>query len=137
MSTKIFINLPVKDLQQTIAFYTKLGFTFNEQFTNENGTCMIVSDSIFVMLLVEPFFKTFIPHKEISNAQKSTEVLLCISAENRESVDRMVSLAIAAGGSSPMPKQDYGWMYSHAFEDLDGHIWEVAYIDETAIPQNP
>ena len=137
MATKIFINLPVKNLEQTVQFFTKLGFSFNAQFTNENATCMVISDSIFVMLLVEPFFKTFIPHKEISNAQKTTEVLLCLSAESREKVDEIISFALEAGGSAPMPKQDHGWMYSHGFEDLDGHLWEVAFIDSSAIPENP
>ncbi len=136
MSTKIFINLPVKDLQKTIAFFTKLGFGFNAQFTNESATCMVISEDISVMLLVEDFFKGFIPHKEISDAKKTTEVLLCLSAESRDEVNEMVRLAIEAGGTTPMAVQDHGWMYSHAFEDLDGHIWEVAFIDETSIPTN-
>jgi predicted lactoylglutathione lyase len=98
---------------------------------------MIISDDISVMLLVEPFFKTFVPHKEISDAKKTTEVLLCISAESRAKVDEMIALALEEGGTTPVPKQDHGWMYAHSFEDLDGHIWEIAFIDETAIPQNP
>jgi hypothetical protein len=98
---------------------------------------MIISDDIFVMLLVEPFFKTFLPGKEISDAKKTTEVLICLSADSREKVDELVGLALEAGGAAPMAKQDHGWMYSHGFEDLDGHLWEVAFMDTSAIPQNP
>lgn len=128
MSKQIFVNLPVKDLSKTVAFFTKLGFTFNAQFTNEDATSMIVADNIFVMLLVEPFFKNF-TKKEIADAKKTTEVIICLSAESREKVDEMVKLAIEAGGSAPIDKQDHGWMYQHGFEDLDGHLWEIAYMD--------
>ncbi|MDO8554411.1 MAG: VOC family protein [Candidatus Micrarchaeota archaeon] len=131
---QIFVNLPVKDLDKTIAFFTKLGFTFNPQFTNENATCMIVSDSIFVMLLVEPFFKSFIK-KDICDARKSTEVLMGLSAESRVKVDAMVNSAIAAGGKEPRPSQDHGWMYGRVFEDPDGHIWEIMYMDESKMPE--
>jgi predicted lactoylglutathione lyase len=134
MATKIFVNLPVKNLNNTVEFFTKLGFTFNQQFTDENATCMIVGDDIFVMLLVEPYFKTFIK-KEIADASKTTEVLLGLSADSREEVDEMVRKAIAAGGSAPNPKQDQGFMYGHGFQDLDGHLWEVFYMDPSAINQ--
>ena len=137
MSTKIFVNLPVKDLTKSIEFFSKLGYSFNEQFSDENATSMIIAEDIVVMLLVEPFFKTFIGNKEISNAKKSTEVLICLSAESREKVDELVRLAVEAGGTASASKQDHGWMYGHGFEDLDGHQWEVMYMDTTAIPENP
>jgi hypothetical protein len=134
MTRQIFVNLPVKDLNKAIEFFTRLGFTFNPQFTDENATCMIVGDNIFVMLLVEDFFKTFIK-KEICDATKSTEVLLALSAESREMVDEMVSKAIEAGGTEPREPQDHGWMYGRSFEDVDGHIWEILYMDESALIQ--
>jgi uncharacterized protein len=130
MATQIFINLPVKDLGRSVDFFTKLGFTFNPQFTNEKGTCMIVGENIFVMLLIESFFQTF-TKKEIADTSKSTEVLLCLSAESPEKVDEMVSKALASGGTASREKQDHGFMYEHSFQDPDGHLWEVAYVDIT------
>jgi hypothetical protein len=135
MSTKIFVNLPVKDLPKSIAFFTRLGFKFNPQFTDETATCMIVAEDIFVMLLTEAKFKTFTP-KAICDATKSTEVLVALSAENREKVDAMVRDALAAGGTTYAETKDYGFMYQHGFQDLDGHIWEVFYMDPSAIEQN-
>ena len=134
MSTKMFVNLPVKDLDRTVAFFTALGFKFNPQFTDKNATCMIVSEEAFVMLLVEPFFKGFTP-KPISDAKKSTEVLLCLSAESRAEVDDMVAKAIAAGGSAPNKPQDHGFMYQRTLADPDGHIWEPFWMDPAAIPK--
>ncbi len=136
MAKKIFVNIPVKDLNIAIKFYTHLGFTFNQQFTNQDATCMVVSDDIMVMLLREEFFQKFTP-KPIADAKKTTEVLICISAESREEVDQYVRLAIAAGGKALMPAQDHGFMYGHGFEDLDGHMWEISYMDMSALPQNP
>lgn len=132
MGTQIYVNLPVKDLNKSIDFFTKLGFKFNPQFTNENATCMIIGDDIYVMFLVEKFFKTF-TRKDICDSAKSTEVILCLSSESREKVDEMVSNAIAAGGTSPMNKQDQGWMYGHGFQDLDGHLWEIMWMDKTNV----
>ena len=132
MTTKIFVNLPVKDLNKTIEFFTKLGFKFNPQFTDENATCMIIGDDIFVMLLVEKFFKTF-TKKEICDTSKNTEVIVALSAESREKVDRMISKAIESGGNESREPQDHGWMYGRSFEDIDGHIWEIIYMDESAI----
>ncbi len=132
MATKIFVNLPVKNLNQSMAFFTALGYTFNSEFTDENATCMIIAEDIFVMLLIEPFFKNF-THKEIADASKTTEAIICLSADSREQVDEMVRKAVAAGGAAPRPKQDHGWMYQHGFEDIDGHIWEVMYMDATAV----
>jgi uncharacterized protein len=132
MSTKIFVNLPVEDLNESVDFFTKLGYKFNPQFTDENATCMIVDENIFVMLLVEKFFKTFIP-KEICDTTKSSEVLVALSFESRAAVDAMVAKAIAAGGTTYKEPQDYGFMYQHGFQDLDGHIWEIFFMEESAI----
>jgi len=134
MSRKIFVNLPIKNMERTQAFFKSLGFSFNPQFTNEQGACMVVSDDIFVMLLVEPFFQTF-TKKPIADATKTTEVLLCLSCDSRAEVDALVKKALAAGGTSPNPPQDHGFMYGHGFTDLDGHIWELAYMDPAHVQQ--
>ncbi len=136
MARKIFVNLPVHDLKKSIGFFTRLGFTFNPQFTDETATCMIVTDDIFVMLLTRDKFKTFIP-KEISDATKSTEVLVALSLDSRGEVDEMVRKAVAAGGTTYNKPQDHGFMYAHGFQDLDGHIWEVFYMEPSAIQQTP
>lgn len=128
MATKIFVNLPVKDLNQSVEFFTSLGFQFNPQFADETATCMIVSEDIFVMLLTEAKFKTFTP-KAICDATKSTEVLVCLSSESRAAVDEMVRKAVAAGGTTYNEPQDHGFMYGHGFQDLDGHIWELVYME--------
>ncbi|GAB4368092.1 MAG: VOC family protein [Elainellaceae cyanobacterium] len=135
MAQKIFVNLPVKDLNQSIDFFAKLGFDFNPQFTDETATCMIVSDDIFVMLLTHDKFKTFTPNA-ICDATKSTEVLVCLSCESRAAIDDMVSRAIAAGGTTYNEPQDYGFMYAHGFQDLDGHIWELMYMEPSAVNQS-
>ncbi|MES2530633.1 MAG: VOC family protein [Pseudomonadota bacterium] len=132
MSTKIFVNLPVKDLDRAVAFFTHLGFSFNPKFTDANATCMIVTDDIFVMLLVEPYFQTFTP-KPISDAHKSTEVLLCLSRESRAAVEEMAAKAVAAGGTTPNPPKDHGFMYQHGFQDLDGHLWELVFMEPGAV----
>lgn len=134
MATKIFVNLPVKNLKKSIAFFTKLGFTFNPQFTDETATCMIVSEDIFVMLLTEEKFKTFTP-KPICDATKNTEVLVALSSESRAKVDEMVRKAVAAGGTTYNKPQDHGFMYAHGFQDLDDHIWELIYMEPSAINQ--
>lgn len=134
MATKIFVNLPVQNLDKSIAFFTQLGFSFNAQFTDETATSMIVSDDIFVMLLTKEKFKTFTPN-EICDATKSTEVLLCLSSETRADVDEMVRKAIAAGGTTYNGPQDLGFMYGHGFQDLDGHIWEIMYMEPSAVNQ--
>ena len=136
MSRKIFVNLPVDNMQRSRAFYEALGFSFNPQFTNEQGACMVVSDDIYVMLLVKPFFQTF-TGKAIADASQTTEVLVCISADSRDEVDALVRKAKAAGGAVPRQPQDHGFMYGHGFEDPDGHIWEVAYMDMSAVPASP
>ncbi|MGH8109542.1 MAG: VOC family protein [Arenimonas sp.] len=128
MSTQIFVNLPVKNLDKTVKFFTALGFTFNPKFTNENATCMIIGENIFAMLLVESFFESFTA-KEICDTSKSTEVIICLSRESRADVDVIVKNALSAGGKAPRPSQDHGFMYQHGFEDIDGHTWEVVYMD--------
>lgn len=128
MNTQIFVNLPVKNLNRSIEFFTQLGFQFNPQFTDETATCMIVSDDIFVMLLTHEKFKTFTPNA-ICDATKSTEVLVCLSAESRAAIDERVRTAVAAGGSTYNESQDHGFMYGHGFQDLDGHIWELIYME--------
>lgn len=128
MNKQIFVNLPVKDLNKSKAFFSALGYTFNPQFTNESGACMIISDnSIYAMLLTEEFFKTF-TDKQIAKAHEVTEVLNCLSCESREEVDSLVAKALAAGGKAPRPPQDHGFMYAHSFEDLDGHTWELVHM---------
>ncbi len=134
MATQIFVNLPVKDLDRSVAFFTALGYRFDPRFTNENATCMIVSeDHVYVMLLVEPFFQTF-TSKAIADARTSTEVLLCLSCESRAQVDELVAKAVAAGGSTPTKAQDHGFMYQHGYQDLDGHVWELMYMEPGAMP---
>ena len=132
MATKIFVNLPVKNLDKSIRFFKSLGYTFNQQFTDETATCMIVSEDIHVMLLTHEKFKTFTP-KQISDATKTTEVLLALSLESRAQVDEMVRKAVAAGGSTYNEPQDHGFMYAHGYQDLDGHIWEVLWMDPKAV----
>ena len=134
MATKIFVNLPVKNLDRSVEFFTKLGFSFNAQFTDETATCMVVSEDIFVMLLTEAKFKEFTPNP-ICDATKSTEVLVCLSSESREEVDKMICKAVAAGGTTYNEPQDYGFMYSHGFQDLDGHIWETMFMEPSAVNQ--
>ncbi|HET9217619.1 MAG TPA: VOC family protein [Terriglobia bacterium] len=131
MGTQIFVNLPVKDLAESKDFFAKLGFTFNPQFTDDKAACMVVSDQSFVMLLTEPFFKTFTP-KAICDATKSTEVLTALSCDAREKVDDLVRKAVANGGSTYSEPKDYGFMYQHGFQDRDGHIWELVYMDPNA-----
>lgn len=134
MATKIFVNLPVKNLDRSVEFFTKLGFSFNAQFTDETATCMVVSEDIFVMLLTEAKFKEFTPNP-ICDATKSTEVLVCLSSHSREEVDKMIRNAVAAGGTTYNEPLDYGFMYSHGFQDLDGHIWETMFMEPSAANQ--
>jgi uncharacterized protein len=134
MALKIFVNLPVKDLKKSLEFFTRLDFKFNPQFTDETAACMVVGEDIFVMLLTQDKFKSFTP-KEICDATKSTEVLVCLAVENRARVDDMVHKAVVAGGTTYNDPQDHGFMYGHGFQDLDGHIWEIIYMEPSAIHQ--
>ena len=134
MATQIFVNLPVKDLNKSVEFFTKLGFSFNPQFTNEDATMMIIEENISVMLLVEKFFRTF-TSKEIADSTKSTEVIVSLSADSREVVDEMVDKAIDAGAATPKEPINEQGMYGRSFEDLDGHHWEYMYMDMSAMNQ--
>ncbi len=136
MATQIFVNLPVKELARSVEFFTRAGFTFNPQFTSEKGTCMVVADDIFVMLLVEDFFKTFIT-KSICDAQKSTEVLMCLSLETRLMVDEMVDKALAAGATESKKPMNQDGMYMRSFQDLDGHLWEILHMTPVAVNIGP
>ena len=124
----IFVNLPVRDLEASKTFFGALGYTFNPTFTDDNAACMIISDSIFVMLLVESFFAGFTT-RPISDARQQTEVITCLSATSRTAVDALVDTALKAGASEPMPARDYGFMSQRRFQDLDGHLWEIAHMD--------
>lgn len=132
MNTNIFVNLPVKDLNKSIAFFTQLGYTFNQQFTDEKATCMIISDTIYVMLLVEPFFMSF-TKQPITDTTQSNEVIIALSAESREAVDTLVDNAFKAGAGVYNEPQDDEYMYTRSFKDLDGHRWEVMYMDPSYI----
>ena len=127
MHSQIFVNLPVKDLNRSVDFFTKLGYKFNPQFTDENATCMILGDNLFAMLLVEKFFASF-TSKAIADTSKFNEVLTCLSCDSKQEVDDLVSKARAAGAKVPRQAQDHGFMYSHGYEDLDGHTWELVHM---------
>lgn len=135
MASEIFVNFPVKNLAKTKEFFGKLGFKFNPRFTNGDGACMVIGKNIYAMLLVEKFFKSFLPGRQICDSSTHTETLTCISLESRSAVDKMMSAAISAGGSEYREKQDYGWMYGRAFLDLDGHIWELCHMDLSKLPK--
>ncbi len=128
MSSMIFVNLPVKDLARSKAFYTSLGFSINRQFTDHNAACIVISDQIGVMLLVEPFFSTF-TDKPIADARATVQMLLALTRERRSAVDELMNAALANGGIASMPEMDHGFMYSRSFQDPDGHIWEPMWMD--------
>ncbi|MFE5770737.1 VOC family protein [Streptomyces sp. NPDC056485] len=132
MPTMIFVNLPAKDIEAAKAFWVKLGYSFNPQFSDENTGCLVISDTIFAMLMTEARFKDFAT-KEVADATKTTEVMLALSAESREQVDEVLGAALAAGATEPRPAQDLGFMYGRAFEDLDGHVWEYVWMDPAAV----
>jgi predicted lactoylglutathione lyase len=132
MATKIFVNLPVKDLEKSMAFFTALGFSFNPQFTDEKAGCMIISDSIFAMLLTEPYFQTF-TKKAVSDAKAATEVLIALDTNSKEEVQQIIAKAEKSGATIYSEPQDHGWMYVHSFADLDGHQWEIIYMDQSQL----
>ena len=134
MSRKIFVNLPVKDLKKSMSFYEGIGFKNNPQFTDATGACMVVSEEIYVMILSHEKFKGFTP-KQIVDATKSSEVLNSLSYDSRAEVDDVVAKATRAGGTKYSEPRDYGFMYQHGFQDPDGHIWEVFWMDPKGIPQ--
>lgn len=133
MATKVFINLPVKNLEKSMEFFKNLGYNFNPQFTDENAASMVVSENIFVMLLTETYFKTF-TKKQICDAKTSTEVLIALDTNSREEVQQTITKAKELGATIYAEPQDHGWMYQHSFADLDGHQWEIAYMDANQMP---
>lgn len=129
---KIFVNLAVKDLNLTKEFFSKLGFEFNPQFTNEMAACMVINENIYAMLLVEDHFKTFTT-KEIADTTKSAEAIVALSVDSKESVIETVNKALEAGGRPSKDPQDHGFMYGWGFEDINGHLWELFYMDQSAL----
>ncbi|MCP1182241.1 VOC family protein [Paenibacillus sp. 1781tsa1] len=130
---QIFVNLPVQDLKKSVEFFTKVGFEFDANFTDESATCMIIGENIYAMLLVEERFQSFIS-KKISNAADTTEVIVALSVDSRDQVDTIVQAALDAGAKPSNEPQDHGFMYGWSFQDLDDHLWEVSYMDLSAFP---
>jgi predicted lactoylglutathione lyase len=133
-SRKVFVNLAVHDLARSVEFFTQLGFRFDPRFTDENATCMILSDEAFVMLLDDDFFKTF-TKKDLCDPTTQVEAILALSADSRAEVDDIVDTALAAGGRPSNEPMDQGFMYARSFQDVDGHLWEVIYMDPAAVGQ--
>ena len=127
-NSKIFVNLPVRNLDASMEFFKKLGFTFNAQFTDDTAACMVISEHIYAMLVTHAKFKQFTP-KAIADAKTSSEVLIALSLDSKAAVDTMADAALAAGGRKAREPQDHGFMYERAFEDPDGHIWEAFWMD--------
>jgi predicted lactoylglutathione lyase len=136
MIRQIFVNLPIRDMQRSQAFFKALGLSFDPRFTNDQGACLQIAPNIYAMLLVEPFFQGF-TKLPVADARKCTEVLIALSCDSRAEVDARVAQAVAAGGTTPNAPVDHGFMYQHGFADLDGHQWEVFWMDESAAPQQP
>jgi hypothetical protein len=134
MANKIFINLPVADLQKAMDFYTAIGFTNNPQFTDNTAACMLLTEEIYVMLLTHPKFNEF-TKKEIANSFKTASVINSLSVDSNEEVNTMIEKSLAAGGKETNEAKDYGFMQQRSFEDLDGHLWEVLYMDLSKFPQ--
>ncbi|MBN1411104.1 MAG: VOC family protein [Spirochaetales bacterium] len=134
MVAHVFINLPVKNLDKSTRFFRALGFSFNETYADETSACLVLSGDISVMLLTEERFMSFTP-KKISDARKTAELFLALSVESREEVDELVGKAVAAGGTAYDEPEDHGFMYGHVFQDLDGHAWEVFYMDSEKFEQ--
>lgn len=134
MSRKIFVNLPVKNLDKSMKFFESLGFSFNPQFTDQTAACMVISDDIYAMLLTHEKFRQFAPNG-LCDVKKGSEVLLCLSCDSRSEVDELAGKVIAAGGRMAREPMDHGFMYERSFHDPDGHIWEVMWMDPAAILQ--
>ena len=131
---EIYVNLPVADLNRSKAFFAALGFEFNRQFTDDKSACMIIGEKSYVMMLRNEMYEGFVPGKAIADASVTSEVIVAVSAPDRAAVDTMIANAVAAGGSEYRAAEDHGWMYYRAFQDLDGHVWEVLAIDESQLP---
>lgn len=133
MTTPIYINLPVQDLQKSTAFFSALGYGFDARFTNDQAACMVIDPGhVYVMLLVKPFFQGFLADREIADSATQREAILCVGCNSREEVQGTVAKAVAAGASTPLAAKDYGFMYQHGFDDLDGHQWEYMWMDPNA-----
>ena len=135
MSTKIFVNLPVKDLGQSMSFFRSIGYSFNPQFTDETAACMVISDDIYAMLLTHPKFSDFSP-KKIADATQTSEVITALSTDSKDKVNSLVDAALQAGATENRNPTDYGFMYLRSFSDLDGHIWEIFWMDPSAANQD-
>lgn len=135
MVSKIFVNLPVKDLDKSMAFFKSVGFSFNPQFTDKTAACMVMSDDIYAMLLTHPKVKEF-TKKKIADAHKTTELLTALAVESKDKVNEIADKALKAGGAETYPPKDYGFMFGRSFEDPDGHIWEVFYMDPAHVQKN-
>lgn len=133
MFRQIFVNLPIQDMARSQAFFKALGLSFNPRFTNDKGACLEIGENFYAMLLVQPFFQGF-TKKPISDAHQSTEVILALSVGSRAEVEAVMAKAVAAGATRPNPPQDHGFMLQDGFADLDGHQWEVFWMDESAAP---
>ncbi len=133
MFKEMYVNLPIQDMARSRTFFESMGLHFNPRFTNDQGACLELGNGFCAMLLVEPFFQGFTP-KPICNAHQQTEVLLALSVDSREAVNEVVNKAVAAGAATPVEPKDHGFMYQHGFTDLDGHQWEVFWMDESAAP---
>jgi predicted lactoylglutathione lyase len=137
MSKMIFVSLPVTDLNRATAFYEAIGAARNPQFSDDTASCMVISETIFAMLMVHDKFRQFTP-RPIADARTSSQVLLCLSADSRDEVDDIVAKAVAAGGmADPSPKDEFDFMYGRSFEDLDGHMWGVTWMDVAAATTQP
>ncbi len=136
MDTKIFVNLPVSDLDRSMKFFKNLGYTFNPQFTDETAACLVISDDIYAMLLTHEKAREF-TKKDIADATRSTEVFIALTAESREKVNELADKALRSGGSKVREPEDYGFMYGRSFNDPDGHIWEVIWMDPAHIESDP
>ncbi len=132
MSTKIFVNVPVKDLEISMAFFTAIGFTINPQFTDETAACVVISEDIYAMILTHAKFKEFTT-KEIADAAKTSEVIIALSLDSKEKVNELVNTALRSGATVANEPQDYGFMYTRSFNDPDGHIWEFFWMDPAKI----
>lgn len=131
----IFVNLPVSDLSRSVDFFSELGFAFDDKFAGDHGACMIIGENMFAMLLVEEYFKRFIPRKKIADSEESAEVVVALSVDCRDEVDCTLDKAVAAGGSECRDATDAGWMYGRAFQDPDGHVWEIFSVDRSRMEQ--
>ena len=136
MSRLLFLNLPVSDLTASRSFFSELGFEFNEKFCDDKAACMVVSDQAYVMLLQRDRFAEFVT-RPVAHAGEESALTVCISADNRSAVNALADAALAAGATSAKDPQDYGFMYQRSFHDLDGHLWEIAWMDPVTVEQGP